>query len=410
MTSHAVLRVVTPEQWASPFRSLVHGRLAALKRGSLAIVERSGRRAFGSAAAGSPEITLTVNDPAFYRKLALGGTIGAAEAYMDGDFEVDELTGLVQLCLQNPRMLSGLEGGLARLGIAAARSFHRRRRNTRANSQDNIRAHYDLGNDFFARMLDATMMYSSAVFPHPTATLEEASRHKLELLCDALALAPGEHLLEIGTGWGELAVHAARRGARVTTTTLSAEQERGARERIEAAGLDSRVEVLRKDYRDLTGRYDKLVSVEMIEAVGAEYYDTFFAKCAALLRPGGKLALQAITIVDQAYERQRREPDFIKRYIFPGSCIPSVTALGAAATRASDLRMLELRDHGLHYARTIAAWRTNLEPRRAWVLQRYGERFWRMWMFYFAYCEAGFTEGYISVVHMLFERPRWGQP
>jgi len=227
-------------------------------------------------------------------------------------------------------------------------------------------------------------------------------------VCQKLELSPGDHLLEIGTGWGSLALHAAGRfEARVTTTTLSQQQRLLALERVRAAGLERQVEVLERDYRDLNGSFDKLVSVEMIEAVGAEYYDTYFRKCGELLKPGGLMALQSITIADHLYERHRREVDFIKRYIFPGSTIPSVAALTASVSRSSELCLRGLEDYGLHYARTLAAWRAQLEPHEAWVVARYGRRFYRSWMFYLAYCEAGFSEGYISVVQMLFERPRW---
>ena len=407
--SHAAIEVATSVHDASLFRRQVEARLSAIQHGRLDVVVSAQRQTFGREDA-SLHVRLTIHDAGFYRKLALGGTLGAAESYMDGDYSVDDLPGLVRLILQNQAVMRQLDSGLARLGASLARAYHAARRNTRAGSRRNIAAHYDLGNEFFSRMLDPTLSYSSAVFPTPESTLEEASRHKLDLLLQALHLRADDRLLEIGTGWGGLALHAAEAyGARVTTTTISEQQYRGARARVEAQGLGSRIELRKDDYRDLGGRYDKLVSVEMIEAVGAEYYATFFAKCASLLVPGGRMALQAITIVDQAYEAQRREPNFIKRYIFPGSCIPSVSALTQAATRASDLRLTEMRDFGQHYARTVALWRANIEPHREWVVATYGERFWRMWMFYLGYCEAGFAEGYISVVHMVFERPSWSQ-
>jgi cyclopropane-fatty-acyl-phospholipid synthase len=255
-------------------------------------------------------------------------------------------------------------------------------------------------------MLDPSMTYSSGVFDPPGATLEEASLRKLDLLCRKLDLRPTDHLLEIGGGWGSMALHAAARyGCRVTTTTISRAQWELARERVREAGLADRVTVLLCDYRDLSGRHDKIVSVEMIEAIGAEQYPTFFERCCALLAPGGLLALQAITITDRRYERARREVDFIKRHVFPGSCIPSVTALVGAATAASDLGLRHLEDFTPHYARTLAAWRENLEARRAEVERLADERFRRLWHFYLCYCEGGFRERSIGVVQMLFARP-----
>ena len=309
-------------------------------------------------------------------------------------------------------MLTGLEGGAALLRRPLDRAFAALRRNTRAGAQRNIADHYDLGNDFFALMLDPTMTYSSGVWADgPDATLEEASLRKIDLLCRRLRLRPEHHLLEIGTGWGSLALHAAGRyGCRVTTTTLSRTQEELARERVARAGLAGRVTILRQDYRDLKGRYDKLVSCEMIEAIGADQYRPFFARCAALTAPGAPVALQAITIADQHYQAARREVDFIKRHIFPGSCIPSVGALVEAAARGGGFRLTELEDYGQHYARTLAAWRANLAARRAEVELLTDPRFRRLWHFYLCYCEGGFAEGHLGVAQMLFRRPEAGRP
>jgi cyclopropane-fatty-acyl-phospholipid synthase len=379
---------------------LTHGRLEIDSGGT--------RHAFGTRRTGELHAHVTVHDERFYRRVVLGGTLGAAESYMDGEWSTPDLTSVVRLLLRNELVMLGIESGMARLGASFTRAFSALPRNTREGSRKNIASHYDLGNDFFQRMLDPTMTYSSGVFASESSTLEQASRNKLDLLCQKLELSVGERLLEIGTGWGSLALHAAEHyGCDVTTTTISREQHRLASERVRKAGLDDVVHVLENDYRDLEGRFDKLVSVEMIEAVGSEYYDTFFGKCSALLVPGGRMALQSITIRDQAYEQHRVETDFIKRYVFPGSTIPSVTALAESATRASDLRLSDLRDYGPHYARTLSEWRKNLEPHRAWVVARYGERFYRLWMFYLAYCEAGFSERYISLVQMVFERPKW---
>jgi len=272
---------------------------------------------------------------------------------------------------------------------------------------DQVQAHYDLSNDFFALFLDETMTYSCGIFEHERSTLAEASIAKIDTLCHKLDLKPDDHLLEIGTGWGALSIHAAREyGCRVTTTTISAEQHAMAAERIAAAGLGDRIELLFEDYRRLQGRYDKLVSVEMIEAVGHQFYDEFFARCSALLVPEGQMALQAITIADQAFDAASRSVDFIQRYIFPGSCIPSVTALCSSMTRASDLRLTDLEDIGPHYVTTLAAWRRNLLER--WQDARslsYSDEFLRLWEFYFCYCEGGFAERHISDVQMMLARP-----
>jgi cyclopropane-fatty-acyl-phospholipid synthase len=315
----------------------------------------------------------------------------------------------VSILARNRAALSGLDGGLAWLRRPAAGLFALLRRNSRTGARRNIADHYDLGNDFFALMLDPTMTYSSAVFDPPEATLEEASRRKLDLLCQKLELGPRDHLLEIGSGWGSMAIHAATRtGCRVTTTTISRAQHELATERVARAGLAGRVTVLLEDYRDLTGRYDKVVSVEMIEAIGAGQYPTFFDRCAARLVPGGRLAVQAITIADQHYERARRQVDFIKRHVFPGGCIPSVTALVDAATTASDLRLRHLEDLTPHYARTLAAWRDNLAARQEAVAKLTTERFRRLWDFYLCYCEGGFAERYVGLVQMVFDRPEGG--
>jgi cyclopropane-fatty-acyl-phospholipid synthase len=299
-----------------------------------------------------------------------------------------------------------MESGPARAAAPLRAAAHWLRRNTRAGSRRNIAAHYDLGNDFFALFLDASMMYSCALFEDPAATLAEAQRAKLDAVCRKLALGPGDHVLEIGTGWGGFALHAASRyGCRVTTTTISRNQHELARERVRAAGLEARVTLLLEDYRDLRGRYDKLVSIEMIEAIGHQYFGEFFRRCDALLAPGGRMLLQAITIADQRYEAARDEVDFIKRYIFPGCCIPSVTALARAMTASSTLRIEHLEDIGPHYATTLARWRDNLLGNAARV-RALGlpESFLRMWVFYLCYCEAGFAERALGDVQAVLRK------
>jgi cyclopropane-fatty-acyl-phospholipid synthase len=387
-------------------RAAVEQRLAALQEGDLTLLDGSRRLRFGRP--GHPlRATITVHDPGLYRAVAFGGTVGAAEAYADGWWSADDLVQLVRIVVRGGGAGAQLENGLARLGTLADRLSHALRPNSRSGSRRNIRDHYDLGNDFFALFLDETLTYSCGIFERPGATLAEASSAKLDRVCQKLQLGPQHHLLEIGCGWGSLALHAAGRyGCRVTATTISREQHEVAARRVREAGLEGRVEVLRADYRDLTGRYDRLASIEMIEAVGWEYYEAFFRACSERLAPDGMMLVQAITLQDQAFERRKREADFIKRHVFPGSCIPSVTALCSAATRASDMRLFHLEDIGPHYAPTLRAWRERLLER--WAEARAlgkEESFLRMFEYYLAYCEAAFEERYIGDAQMLFVKP-----
>jgi cyclopropane-fatty-acyl-phospholipid synthase len=389
-------------------RRAVLAKLQALRGGSLVICEGTERHRFGATSAALPEpIVIHVHDSRLYADIALGGSIGAGEAYMRGYWTSIQLVDVVRLFVLNMDVLDGLETGLARLTAPLRKIVHAMRRNSRAGARRNISAHYDLGNEFFRLFLDETMMYSAATFERPGQSLYEAQLARLDIICRKLELKPTDHLLEIGSGWGGLALHAARRiGCRVTTTTISREQWLLTRERVEAANLCDRVEVLCADYRDLAGTYDKLVSIEMIEAIGSQYYDTYFAKCSELLAPHGSMLLQAITIPDQRFDRARRSVDFIQRYIFPGSCIPSVSALSASIARASDLRLFHLDDIGPHYATTLAHWRHNLRANLTQVRALgYGEEFIRMWEYYFCYCEGGFMERVIGDVQMLLVKP-----
>jgi len=389
-------------------RHAVFAKLKALRGGCLVLAEGAERHQFGKPGAALPEpIVIHVHDSRLYADLALGGSIGAGESYMRGYWTTSQLVDVVRLFVLNMDALDGLEGGFAWLSAPLRKIVHAFRRNSRAGARRNIAAHYDLGNDFFRLFLDETMMYSAATFEHPRQSLYDAQVARLDLICQKLELKPTDHLLEIGSGWGGLALHAAQRfGCRVTTTTISREQWRLTRDRVAAAILGDRVDVLCMDYRDLTGTYDKIVSIEMIEAIGHQYYDTYFAKCSELLAPHGAMLLQAITIADQRYERARRSVDFIQRYIFPGSCIPSVAALSSSIARASDLRLFHLDDIGPHYATTLAHWRRNLRANLAKVRSLgYGEEFIRMWEYYFCYCEGGFMERVIGDVQMLLVKP-----
>jgi len=389
-------------------KRVVCGRLAGLRRGEITLIEGTARWRYGQASVVCPlRAEVRVLDPRFWGELAFGGSIGAGEAYMEGYWSTDDLTALVRILLQNREVLDGMETGLARLTAPLQKALHWLNRNTREGSRRNIAAHYDLGNDFFGLFLDPTMMYSSAIFEHPEMTLEQAQLARLDRICRKLELKAGDHLLEIGTGWGGMAIHAARHyGCRVTTTTISREQHALARERIAAAGLGDRITLLLEDYRDLRGRYDKLVSIEMIEAVGHHFYDTYFGQCARLLEDDGLMLLQAITIADQRYEAARRSVDFIQRHIFPGSTIPSVTVMLESLTRTTDLRLAHLEDIGPDYAMTLRRWRENFFGNIEAVRSLgYPERFIRMWEFYLCYCEGGFDERAIGDVQMLLAKP-----
>ena len=381
---------------------LVLGRLRA---GRIEVVEDGRRRGFGPADT-ELRATVTIRDPVAWRG-PLRGSVGLGEGYVDGLWETDDLVALMRI---GARQLRG-EGRLARSVAALRGLLHRLRRlvpeNSRLGARRNIAAHYDLGNDLFASFLDERMMYSCAYFPRGGASLEEAQRAKLERICARLELDPGDHLLEIGTGWGGLALFAAREhGCRVTTTTISREQHRLASELVAEAGLGDRVTVLLEDYRDLRGRYDKLVSVEMIEAVGWQHFDEFFRRCDELLAPGGLMLLQAITIDDRLYKVEKGTRSFANTHVFPGGCLPSREAIARCLARATALRQVWVDDITAHYPPTLAAWRRRFLD--AWGRLRtrgYDERFRRLWTFYLSSSEAGFRERRIGDVQMLMAKP-----
>lgn len=398
---------------AQPRPGLLRGRvlatLSALREGCLTLVEDGHEQRLGLADGDDPlHARVTIRRPAAWRALALGGSIGAAESYADGDWDCDDLVVLVRLLVRNRDLLDRMDGGLARLAGWLWERTTPGRRNTRAGSRRNIAAHYDLGNRLFSLFLDESLMYSSAVYARADDDLALASTRKLERICAKLDLGPGDHVVEIGTGWGGFAIHAAgRHGCRVTTTTISREQHALASERVRQAGLADRVEVLLRDYRDLDGRYDKLVSIEMIEAVGAGFLDTYMAKVSSLLKPDGMALIQAITIEEHRYLRALRTLDFIKKHIFPGSFIPALTPIMQAVTRSSDLKLFNLEDIGPSYALTLRAWRERFCARLAQARALgYDDHFCRMWVFYLAYCEGGFLERALGDVQLLLTKPR----
>jgi cyclopropane-fatty-acyl-phospholipid synthase len=352
-------------------------------------------------------VRLHIHDPAFYRMAALNGSVGAGEAYMEGLWDCDDLVALVRILVRNRERLDAMDSGTARIGGWLMKGLHALTRNTRKGSRRNIAAHYDLGNPLFKLFLDENMMYSSAIFEHEDESLETASTRKLDRICRKLRLSPQYNVVEIGTGWGGFALHAAANyGCHVTTTTISREQYELAQQRVQEAGLGDRITLLLQDYRDLSGRYDRLVSIEMIEAIGHQYLDTYFAKVGELLKPDGEALIQAITIEDHRYAQALKSVDFIKRHIFPGSFIPSVSAMTNSIARASDLRLFNLEDIGPSYALTLKAWRVRFNAQLKQVeALGYDNRFIRMWDFYLAYCEGGFLERSIGDVHLWLTRP-----
>ncbi len=400
------LALPQPSALEAFLRRRLLAQLAPLKGGRLQLRDALGDVTLGDAD-GALQVTVWVDHPAFYRAVAAQGSVGAGESYIRGEWRCDNLVALVQLLVRNRALLDGMERGPARLGGWLLQGWNRLRRNTREGSRRNIAAHYDLGNAFFSLFLSSDLMYSSALYAEPGDTLEVASQRKLARICDQLQLQPGDRVIEIGTGWGGFAVYAAlHHGCHVTTTTISREQYALATERVARTGLQDRVTVLLKDYRDLDGQYDKLVSIEMIEAIGAQYLDTYFATLTRLLKPEGLAMLQAITIEDERYEQARRSVDYIKRFVFPGSFIPSLHAMLGAKTRSSDLQLIGQHDFGQSYALTLRAWRRRfLSQLPAVRAQGFDERFIRLWEFYLAYCEGGFLERSIGVSQLLLARP-----
>jgi cyclopropane-fatty-acyl-phospholipid synthase len=387
---------------------IVLAQLSKLRVGQIIVSQDDSQATFGQPTDEFPVTArLRVFDPKFYRDIAFGGSIGAGEAYIQGHWACDELGDLLRILIRNREVLETMDSGLGRLGAPLQKLLHALNRNTRSGSRKNIAAHYDLGNDFYQLWLDRKMMYSSAYFDSPETSLEDAAVEKLDRICRKLDLSANDSVVEIGTGWGGFAIHAASHyGCHVTTTTISQQQYSYAKQAISDAGLEDRITLLFKDYRDLEGSFDKLVSIEMIEAVGHEYHDTYFRKCCELLKPEGQMLLQAITIADQRYDQYKTGVDFIKRYIFPGGCLTSVTDMTRTLTSQTDMRVIHLEDIGPHYATTLKRWHQRFLARIDEVRTLgYSESFIRMWQFYLAYCESAFTERAIGDVQMLIMRP-----
>ncbi|MFT6733746.1 MAG: cyclopropane-fatty-acyl-phospholipid synthase [Polaribacter sp.] len=393
--------------WLRKIKSSMFSGLNELHYGSLMIKDGEQTQHFHGDEMRDLTADIEVLDDQFYKYLAFGGSVGAGEAYINGYWKTENLTNVIRLFAVNQSVTDSVEGGIARFTTPVKKMFHWLNKNTQKGSKKNIVAHYDLGNQFFSEFLDPTMMYSSGIFHKETDSMEQASYQKLDRICQRLRLTDNDHVIEIGTGWGGFAIYAAKNyGCKVTTTTISEEQYALAESRIKEAGLEDKITLLKEDYRKLEGQFDKLVSIEMIEAVGHQYFNTFFKKCSHLLKPHGEMLLQAITIADQRFESAKNEIDFIKRYIFPGSCIPSVDSISDSVRQASDMRILHSEDIGVHYAITLEKWREqffkNIENIKK---QGFSDAFIRMWQFYLCYCEGGFRERVISDVQIHLVKP-----
>ena len=391
--SHNVTAALTATRQPGGIQAALLRRVCgALSCGSLAITTPEGVRLEHRAAAPGPEAEITLHRWRTLRRLFFGGDVGFAESYMDADWDTPDLTALIELGAHNSHSLDNLVQGTA-LMRGVHRLLHLKRANPRRGSRRNIQAHYDLGNEFYARWLDAGMSYSSALYPRPDLTLEQAQTAKQDRVLEMLGLAPGQSVLEIGIGWGGLAERLVQAGTQLTGLTLSPAQLEKARERLAGTSADLRLQ----DYRDETAQHDRIVSIEMLEAVGEEYWPSYFAQLKRCLKPGGRAVLQVITIADDRFQQYRRNADFIQRYVFPGGMLPSPGVMQAQVAQAG-LRVVARQDFGQDYARTLAEWHRRFEA--AWpgiAAMGFPPRFRRLWTYYLCYCEAGFRAAALDV-------------
>lgn len=390
------------------FREIFLKKIASLKYGKIIVIENNTTHCFGELS-DKPmlQATITILDNRFYRDVILGGTKASAEGYFLGYWESDNLTDLMRILILNQDTLKKIENNFYKFMDLISRFSNIFIKNSISRSKKNIALHYDLSNDFFKTFLDDNLMYSCAIFKDIDSDLNAASKNKLDIICKKLSLNSQDKVLEIGTGWGGFAIYVAEKyGCDVVTTTISDQQYELTKARIKENNLTHKITVLKQDYRELTGEFDKLVSIEMIEAVGYQFYQDFFKQCSKLLKPDGEMLIQSITIQDAMYEHVKNEIDFIKHYIFPGSCIPSATVLLQEMTKSSDLRLFHLQDIGLHYAPTLRAWHDRfLKHNESIKRLGFSEQFIRLWTFYFCYCEAGFREGYLSDIQLHCVKP-----
>jgi cyclopropane-fatty-acyl-phospholipid synthase len=389
-------------------KTLVIKQFSKLTNGQLRVNESATNYSFGNKSNNFPvSATINVLSNQMYSEIAAKGLNGAAEAFVKGFWSSDDLTNLIRIFIRNRETANQIESGIAKLATGLFYLQHSLRPNNQKGSLRNIVAHYDLGNDLFENFLDETKMYSCAIFENKNSSLEEASLNKIKRICQKLELSSRDHVLEIGTGWGGFAIYAAKNyECKITTTTISPKQYEYTLKKVRELGLDNKITVLKKDYRELTGQFDKLVSIEMIEAVGHQYYHEFFRKCNSLLIPEGRMLLQSIIITDFLYEEAKQFSDFIKTYIFPGSCIPSISKICESTAKATDMRLFHLEDLTPHYAKTLNHWRRQFIKNQQKIRSLgFSKEFMRLWNFYFCYCEGGFIERQIGVVQMLFTKP-----
>ena len=396
-------------RWIDQFaKKILLSKFSEIKYGKITLKEGPNKYTFGNDESNFPlHVSITVHEPSFYSDIIFGGTVGSGEAYMARSWDCQQLTNLVRIIVRNEHVLNSIDGGFGKLMLPLHKAFHFLHRNSLSGSRKNISAHYNLGNEMFERFLDPTMMYSSGIFDQKEMTMEQASIAKLDRICQKLQINKNDSIIEIGTGWGGFAIYAAKNyGCHVTTTTISQQQYEYAREKINEAGLDDKITLLCEDYRNLTGKYDKLVSIEMIEAVGHAYYKSYFKHCNKLLKPEGMMLLQSITITDQRYHTAKKEVDFIQRYIFPGGSLPSVNVIAKNVAEHTDMRFYQLEDIGQHYTKTLCRWRTQFFSNITQIQKLgYSETFIRMWEFYLCYCEGGFKEHSIGTIQLLLTKP-----
>jgi cyclopropane-fatty-acyl-phospholipid synthase len=405
MESIEGMRVLKNPNWLdNSCRSIVHSVFEKITYGQLEVVEGSEHFLFSqSKSEASIKGKIHIHDISIYRDFVRGGSIGVAQAYIDGKWSSPDLTSVIRIFAKAQQQTDELDKKKSWINTIKNSVFHWKNSNSQSGSKRNILAHYDLGNELYTRFLDPEMMYSSAIYPTKDATLAEAQLHKLDTICQKLALTSEDHLLEIGTGWGGLAIYAAQHyGCKVTTTTISDEQFDYANERVNELGLAGQITLLKKDYRDLTGTFDKVVSIEMIEAVGFEFLPSFFKQCNDRLKTGGKLLIQSITIADQRFDSYKNNVDFIQRYIFPGGFLPSINVLSHHVTEHSSMVIESLHDIGLDYAKTLADWRAAFLIKWPELTEfGYDEEFKRLWLYYFAYCEGAFLERATSTIQLV---------
>jgi len=388
-------------------KKIVLNLFKKIQQGTIHVNDAEASYVFGdTGSTNGQRATITINHPQAYKKILLEGSLGAGKSYIDGDWHSDDLKQLIELFIANDSLFNNMEGPAARFFSWVRTAGYKLNKNTIQRAKDNILAHYDLGNDFYQLILDPSMMYSCALYEPSDISLDQAATKKIHHICNKLQLKSTDHVLEIGSGWGGFAIYAAQEyGCKITTTTISDKQYAFVKNKIKQAGLENQIELLNQDYRKLSGQYDKLVSIEMIEAVGHNYFDTFFQQCNRLIKPEGLFFLQAIVINDQAYDTAKNEVDFIKKYIFPGGCLPSTFSIAKSIATQTTMQLISFDDIGKHYVTTLNDWHTRLLANKEAILaQGFSDSFMRMWEFYFCYSAAGFASQYISNVHALWRK------